>query len=180
MLTKKPVLIGSLLFVLASCMPSGQSSSSLSSTNIDGSSSLVISSSSQVVLSSPSSTVPPVLRISQPTIIIDRTAFTFANWDLFTVRVEPIEGASHFLISIKLYHSTNSSSDIVENNLRMDESTQYFFLSASYGKNQTGTPFYTKIDITVTTKSENLANFLDAEPKSVSYVFNQAENKKIF
>jgi hypothetical protein len=181
MFTKKPILFVSFLLILASCMSSNGSSTSLQSTSQGGSSDVASSLSmatSQPISLSPSSP-PPVVKIGQPTIIIDRTAFTFANWDLFTVRTEPIEGASHFLISIKIYHASNSSSDIIENNLRMDESTQYFLISSAYGKNQTGTPFYTKIDISITTKSANLANFLDAEPKNVTYIFNQAENKKI-
>jgi hypothetical protein len=80
------------------------------------------------------------LRISPLMIIVDRTAFSFNSLDLFTARVEPIEGFSVFLISIKTYHPSNIAFNIIKNNRQMYGITQYFFGFHLNFKPRTGPP----------------------------------------
>jgi hypothetical protein len=84
------------------------------------------------------------LRISPLMIIVDRTVFSFdssfASLDLFTARVEPIEGFSVFLISIKTYHPSNIAYNMINNKRQMYGITQYFFGFHLNFKPRTGPP----------------------------------------
>ena len=124
--------------MLTSFMSLSPSLSSVSSMNND------VASSRQSVWNPTSSTLPPILRISPLMIIVDRTVFSFdssfASLDLFTARVEPIEGFSVFLISIKTYHHSNIAFNIIKNNRQIYLIPQYFFGFHLNFKPRTGPP----------------------------------------
>jgi len=118
--------------------------------------------------------------LNAPTLILDRTQFTFANWDLFTIRVEPVELASHYLVSIIITHASNSSLNVVENNIRVDATSSYFVLTSSYGRDLTGTPFFTSVQVSYQSISQDASLAKDSLLKDVQYVFNSSESKKTF
>jgi len=109
--------------------------------------------------------------LAAPKVILDRQNWAFANWDLFTMQIQTVPNADAYVVSFKLYHKTNVNAHVVEDSITVTSSSNFFVLTATFGKNISGTPNYDKIEISVQSRSVSNTTFLPSALRQISYTF---------